>query len=260
LATAKIGTLFWNFTGQHRCFVLGYTAKTMAQIEGLVVCANQNRYVTTNATTGDFTFLTGAKAITTNDALPVVALSSKANDKTVFGVVSLTTEYAPSSGGRALDPTADQLASAVLDGDQRAEINALGEGAMWVCDANGPIESGDFIATSQVPGYGMQQSNPCMCNYTVAKATMDCDFTAPLIPVTALRVDQFGNNVTDSTGMPIYDPVLTSEGQEETAPAYNRRFLLLDGTQITEEAYAAAVAAGTPAFRAAFVGVTLHAA
>ena len=51
------------------------------------MCANQNKYITTNAATGDVNFLTGAQAITTNDALPVLSLSSKAKDKTVFGVV-----------------------------------------------------------------------------------------------------------------------------------------------------------------------------
>jgi alpha-tubulin suppressor-like RCC1 family protein len=282
LATASIGSIFWNFTGQHRCFVEGYSAKDLPRIEGLVVCADRNRYVTTDAATGDHAFLTGADAITTNDALPVLSLASKAHDKTAFGVVSLATNYNP-----APDPTAAQLQRALEEGDQRAEINALGEGAMWVCDAcagTASIESGDYITTSPVPGYGMRQVDDCIRNYTVAKATMDCDFAPPQVPVLRLRKDALGNNVTDPlTGMPLYDPVLTDPVAASVAPdgsavpgdpgglpvtkaAYRTRFLAADGTQITPEEYAAAVAANAtapegaavPVYRAAFVGCTYH--
>jgi alpha-tubulin suppressor-like RCC1 family protein len=275
LSTASLGSIFWNFTGQHRCFVEGYSAKDLPLIEGLVVCADRNRYVTTDATTGDHAFLTGAKAITTNDALPVLSLARRVRDKTAFGVVSLATNYNP-----APDPTDAQMRRALEEGDQRAEINAVGEGAMWVCDAADggtgitsiPFESGDYITTSPVPGYGMRQADDCIRNYTVGKITMDCDFSAPLVPVTRLRKDALGNNVTDPlTGMPVYDPVLTEPisaspadpGTAATAPdatgvptaatsdpggapvlepAYKTRFLAADGTQITAEAYAATVA------------------
>jgi alpha-tubulin suppressor-like RCC1 family protein len=272
LTSASLGSIFWNFTGQHRCFVEGYSAKDLPQIEGLVVCADRNRYVTTDATTGDHAFLTGAKAITTNDALPVLSLARRACDKTAFGVVSLATNYNP-----APDPTDAQMRRALEEGDQRAEINAVGEGAMWVCDAcagTASFESGDYITTSPVPGYGMRQADDCIRNYTVGKITMDCDFSAPLVAVTRLRKDALGNNVTDPlTGMPVYDPVLTEPvsaspvdpGTAATAtasdttgvppaaasdpggapvlePAYKTRFLAADGTQITAEAYAATVA------------------
>jgi alpha-tubulin suppressor-like RCC1 family protein len=259
LAAVTSGSIFWNFTGQHRCFIQNYTSKNIAQIEGLVVCANQNKYITTDATNGDFAFLSGSSAITTNDALPVLSLSTKPKDKTVFGVVSLKTEYAPSSGGTAVDPTGTQLAFAISDGDQRAEINALGEGAMWVCDAGGPIESGDYLTSSSVPGYGMQQNDPYMCNYTIGKSTMDCDFTAPLIPKTQRRIDQFGANVLNDKGMPIYDPVLDLDGQHELEPSYKMRFLTADGTQISQGDYNIAITTGTPqVFSAAFIGVTYH--
>ena len=281
LAAVASGSLFWNFTGQHRCFVEGYSARTLPRIEGLVVSASLERYVTTDRT-GDFAFLTGADAITTNDALPVVALSARARDKTAFGVVSLSTNYDP-----APDPTPEQLARQLQEGDQRAEVNSVGEGAMWVCDAGGPIEAGDYVTTSAVPGYGMLQAEPCVCNFTVGKATMSCDFSAPLRPVLARRLDQFGNNVVDpATGMPVFAPVLTPPttvraedgtvtttdpgGEPATAPAYRTRHLAADGALIDAAAYAAALAAdaaaasagGAPAapsaYRAAFVGVTYH--
>ena len=61
-------------------------------------------------------------------------------------------------------------------GDTRVYINSVGEGAVWVTDINGPLESGDYITTSNVAGYGMRQEDDILHNYTVAKITMDCDF------------------------------------------------------------------------------------
>jgi hypothetical protein len=92
--------------------------------------------------------------------------------------------------------------------------------------------------------------------------------------------------VTDATtGLPVYDPVLTPPtsttvtapdgttttvtdpgGLPVTEPAYKSRFLTADGSQITAEEYAAIVAANAadptapqvPVYRAAFVGCTYH--
>jgi alpha-tubulin suppressor-like RCC1 family protein len=256
LLAPATGSVFLNFTGQHRCFVQGYNAASLPDIEGLIVCANTNTFITTNDIGGDYKFLTGQNAITTNDALPVVALSTTAKDKTVFGVVSLRTNYDPL-------PNVEAAAMAALQakGDQRAEINACGEGALWVCDANGPILAGDFVTTSDVPGYGMLQNETYICNYTVAKSTTDCDFQPADVPVQVLRTDQFGNNVLDPvTGMPVYDDVLdAATGLPVTQPAYRMRWLDTGGAQLSQDAYAAALAAGAVAgsnvFRAAFVGV-----
>jgi alpha-tubulin suppressor-like RCC1 family protein len=131
----------------------------------------------------------------------------------VFSYTNVATSnlaYSCNVGGSyAMDGGQGHSMLATCYGDQRAEINTVGEGAMWICDAtstrsNIPLESGDYITTSQVPGYGMRQADPHMCNYTVAKVTMDCDFAAPLVPVTRVRKDALGNNVTDPlTGMPV---------------------------------------------------------
>jgi hypothetical protein len=55
-------------------------------------------------------------------------------------------------------------------------VNGLGEGAVWVTDVAGPIENGDYICSSVVPGYGRRQDDDVLHNYTVAKATMSCAF------------------------------------------------------------------------------------
>ncbi|KAJ1465589.1 hypothetical protein T484DRAFT_3636481 [Baffinella frigidus] len=54
--------------------------------------------------------------------------------------------------------------------------NSVGEGAIWVTNYNGILESGDYITTSKIPGWGMKQDDDIMRNYTEAKITMDCDF------------------------------------------------------------------------------------
>jgi hypothetical protein len=237
----------------------GYDATNLAEIEGLVVCADRDAYVRND------TLTIGASAITTNDALPFVSLSSRAMDKRAFGVVSLSTNYDPTGS----DPTDEQLARAAEGGDVRAEINAIGEGAMWVCDAGGALESGDYITTSSVPGYGMCQADDCLRHYTVAKATMSCDFTAPAVGKVAPRKDAFGNNLLGPDGKPVYDPVMITsrrvepmepggtatvetltEPVQETEPAYRIRHIMPDGAQVPQ---------GTPgAIRSAFIGVTYH--
>jgi alpha-tubulin suppressor-like RCC1 family protein len=247
------GSIFCNFTGQHRCFIENFNSKQFMNIEGLIVCANKNKYITTNGWGGDANFLTGMDAITTNDSLPLVSLSSKAKDKTVFGIVSLTTNYDPGT-----DPTKEQIMRQLELGDQRAEINSVGEGGIWICDANGSIESGDYITTSVVPGYGQKQDEPYICNYTVAKITMDCDFIAPLEAQVTIQKDQFNNNVIDMHGMPVYVPYLDSDNNPIMRPSYKTRYLNPDGTEITKAAYDASIIQKELVYKAAFVGCTYH--
>jgi hypothetical protein len=120
-----------------------------------------------------------------------------------------------------------------------------------------------------MPGYGMRQDEPYLCNFTVAKVTMDCDFSAPLVPQLGLRMDDMGNNALDADGQVIWDPVLDADGVTVCLEgAYRTRHFLAtpDGVaEVTPEEYvaaeAAAVAASGTAFtgyRAAFVGCTYH--
>ena len=163
-----------NFTGQHRCV----PSEPMEQ--GLIVSADKNKYA---SITGGLE--TGTKAITIDESLPVVSLSNVALDKKCFGVVS--------SVERANTVTRSETIGGFISeenkilGDNRAVVNSVGEGAIWVCDAGGPLDSGDYITTSNVPGYGVAQSDDLLHNYTVAKITMDCDFTATPVPVQAIK-------------------------------------------------------------------------
>ena len=49
----------------------------------------------------------------------------------------------------------------------------MGEGLVWVCDINDNIETGDYITTSPVVGYGHLQDDDLVHTYTLGKATAD---------------------------------------------------------------------------------------
>jgi len=192
-----------TFTGQHRC------SSAEGPLEkGLVVSAKKNKFVKLNGGLS-----TGPKAITIDESLPVVSLSNVAQDKACFGVVSRMEE----ANTRTRSETTGGLiseASKVL-GDNRVIVNSVGEGAIWVCDANGPLESGDYITTSNVAGYGQKQDGEFLANYTVAKITMDCDFTASNVAVQAIKKVETLKTVTQDVweGLSAYDRSSNTETQ-----------------------------------------------
>jgi len=53
---------------------------------------------------------------------------------------------------------------------QQICINALGEGGILVCSENGDVENGDYLCSSNLPGYAMRQDDDLLHNYTVGKA------------------------------------------------------------------------------------------
>ena len=94
--------------------------------------------------------------ISVEDAVPVVALSRKKKDKRVFGVLG-----APKRN---------------TNNKNRLIVNSVGEGAICVSNTNGNIENGDYIQSSDLLGYGEKQDDDLLHNYTIAKATIDCNF------------------------------------------------------------------------------------
>jgi len=156
-----------DFTGQHRSFVKDIPHTKILAYEGLIVSADQNTYI--NLSDG---VATGQKAITINESLPLVSLCIKECDKACFGVISASED--PDTRRDSIGKFTSVFGKE--DGDTRVYINSLGEGAIWVSNKNGHLESGDYITTSNVPGYGMKQTSDSLKNHTVAKITMDCDF------------------------------------------------------------------------------------
>tara|TARA_B110000238_G_scaffold162332_1_gene176585 strand:- start:134 stop:1210 length:1077 start_codon:yes stop_codon:yes gene_type:complete len=296
-----------NFTGQHRTFITDVPFTEAKSKEGLIVSANRDTYIKMSDGVAY-----GAKAITINECLPIVTLSQKTRDKTCFGVISLSED--PETREEAFG-----VFVSVFDkekGDTRIFVNSVGEGGIWVVNMNDVLESGDYITTSNIPGYGMKQNDDLLHNYTVAKITMNCDFNPTLqkvkrikkkmsevkywvnisnLTVTKEEYDElqpeFRRIIQDENENDVYqtddktewtrDPVeegvetfteirnelqndldehdqIQWEDTDETEKAYKIRFLLPDGTQISEEEYTTRALANEEVYLAAFVGCTYH--
>jgi hypothetical protein len=190
-----------TFTGQHRSAHIESIPPTKAiDYEGLIVSADRNQYESVNGVKSR-----GIKAITVNESVPLLSLSRVAYDKTCFGVVS---------GSEDPDTRTQKFGN--IDsyhhkepGDTFTFINSLGEGAIWVTNINGSLESGDYITTSNVAGYGQKQDSEFLANYTVAKITMDCDFEPVTRPSQIIKrelgdVDYWMKRTIDSVNFEDY--------------------------------------------------------
>ena len=293
------GTL--NFTGQHRTFVKDTPTNQLVDKEGLIVSADQNEFVKMSGGV-----VCGNEAITVNESLPLVSLATKANDKKCFGVLSTTED--PETRKEVHGNFVSNMQKE--EGDTRVYVNSVGEGAVWVTNINGTLESGDYITTSNVSGYGMKQNDDILHNYTVAKILMDCDFNPVTQPKRIIKKEpkmvdywiQYGDvkiseeeyNTLPDSRRKIADDVhyridqmeVVKEDPEkdgfvyeqredivnvldehrqfqwedsgETEKAYKVRYLLPDGTQISEEEYTTRASMDEKVYIAAFVGCTYH--
>jgi hypothetical protein len=130
-----------------------------------------------------------------NEAVPIVTLSSTSNDKRCFGVITNydNVQYMKKEDGTPyLDYEDSGFGNQFGTNDPMfVRINSVGEGSIWVCDKNGNLENGDYITTSSLPGYGMRQDDDILRNFTVAKITMDCDFSSlpSWVPVRDITLD-----------------------------------------------------------------------
>ncbi len=102
-----------------------------------------------------------------SSTLPSVELANHANDKKVFGVF---TNLVPLSEDHWFYDN-------IKPEDRFATVNSLGEGRVLVTDINGEIEAGDYITTSNIPGYGMKQDDDLLHNYTLGKAIEDVNWS-----------------------------------------------------------------------------------
>lgn len=141
-------TVAYNtFTGQHIA-PISY-AETNKIKKGMIVCSDGTTLLK-NVLSESFS---GAR------------LACKKEDKTVYGVCSKESWFP----GR--------LNWAHFDKDTCAiSVNSLGNGRVWVTNIKGNVENGDYICSSDIPGFGQLQSDGIMRNYTVAKATEAVDW------------------------------------------------------------------------------------
>jgi len=239
-----------DFTGQHRSLLNRNIDNSSI---GLIV-----------SSTGKYVNLDNTLNTNINESLPICQITSTNNDKKVFGVLSdkedseTMRSYNTGNWGSVYDKQNTN--------EQRMFINSLGEGALWVCNKNGTIENGDYIASSTVPGYGVKQADDLLHNYTVAKLTCDCNFSTIKIVKQKLKVisttDSNGNTTTeidyDAYGDVQYEDDLDENGNQQMVYPLETRFLEADGTQITEEEYNTRLGNGENVYIACFVGCTYH--
>jgi len=104
-------------------------------------------------------------SVSLSSTMPTVRLSYASNDPAVFGVLH-----------SEVDLPDDHWFEA-SEGQRFANVNAVGEGRVWVSEINGDIRAGDYLTTSEIPGYAQRQEDGVLRNYTLGKAieTVDWD-------------------------------------------------------------------------------------
>jgi hypothetical protein len=165
----QINNNFTVFTGQHLSFSESISPKHVSNVVGLIVVSTGK----TKTHSKDMKISRGD----INNAHPMIKLSTKPYQKSVYGVISNYSDDKPvlNEGKLLYD---DELNISPFHNDLygRIRINSLGEGCVWVINENGNIENGDYITTSSLHGYGMKQDDDILKNFTVAKSTVDCNF------------------------------------------------------------------------------------
>jgi hypothetical protein len=165
--TVKLGddftTEILNFTGKHRCKL--EDCEYWKGMIGKIVIAN-----------GKYCNLDNKPEISIDEAIPVIQLSHDPFDKRAFGVISGIEDV---SDKRVYRIGNLQFENTKADAeDVKVIVNSVGEGGIWICNANGIFKNGDLITTSSLEGYGMNQNNDYVTSSTVGKITCDCDFTS----------------------------------------------------------------------------------
>lgn len=219
-------SVYTNFTGVHHCKASTDNIYDNKYI-GYIVSASEQQYSAMNSIYSPYNI---AKHFDRKswDFLPVISLSSKAYDKSVFGVIAKvegTDEHERNeiSGNLSFPVKKEEF-------DRRLHIAGSGEGGIWVCNYNGVLESGDFITTSPISGIGMKQDNDIVCNYTVGKITMDCDF----------------------------EPKSINSSNLEDIKEFEVKYLNSDGSIIGGEEYINLQSSNIPVYKMAFVGCSYN--
>ena len=163
-----------GFTGQHACYVSSINYDNISSHVGLIVASEDKGYISVDMN-GNVT--TGKDAICSTESLPYVNLTSLDMQKSVFGVLS-DIENLP----MAINSQFSNNAYAQHNGYKnslfgRILINGIGDGAVWTTNINGNVNPGDYLCSSVIPGHArVQDDSSSMYNYTVAKASVSCDF------------------------------------------------------------------------------------
>ena len=96
-----------------------------------------------------------------NNTKVTVTLSTKSNDKAVFGVYC---------GNEVVNNN-------TINNKTIYYVNSLGEGGILVTNYGGEIQNGDYIISCPIRGYGCLQDDDIMHSYTVAKCTQNINWS-----------------------------------------------------------------------------------
>jgi len=119
---------------------------------------------------------------------------------------------------------------------------------------NGPLESGDYITTCDLVGYGMKQDDDILHNYTVAKITKDCDFNPKyIVPIQTILKDESGENILDTHDQIQWTDLTDESGNIVYEYEYNIQYLNKQSQMISYEEYYPNIA-----YIVAYVGCTYH--
>jgi hypothetical protein len=160
--TQDFETSVMNFTGSH-------TASHAIADDDIGACIGK-----IVVSSGVYNSLDGEASVGIDEAIPVVRLSAKPYDPTVFGDVSSVQD---DKDNHVFCIGNIKFNRKKKDAETKLRVNSVGEGSVLVCSANGPIRNGDLIVSSGVPGYGMKQDDDIIRSCTMAKSTQDCDFS-----------------------------------------------------------------------------------
>ena len=177
--TASGGFTTFSFTGSHDCTysdeIFDKTKLKELQTEEIeeIIESLRGKIV---CSTGEIDngSKQGKEAITIDHAVPKVEFSKQRYMKNVYGVISNI-----ETDGVTKEHNAQFGIMRFIQNEEtyKMKVNSIGEGGIWVSNSNGNIENGDYITTSDIEGIGMKQDDDLLHNYTVAKASIDCDFS-----------------------------------------------------------------------------------
>jgi hypothetical protein len=94
-------------------------------------------------------------------------LARKEKDKAVLGIIAKLPRLYDKSG---------HSFKGWEEGVYGIAVNSVGNGRVWVTNIAGEVQNGDYICSSNIPGYGQLQDDDLMHNYTAAKSTETIDW------------------------------------------------------------------------------------
>jgi hypothetical protein len=154
-------------------YLIPYTIKSIQEIVTELPRQKTQVEGITPANLGDYRgLLVSADTNELRNGIPRLSITQKSYDKKCFGIVSFSNTHTT---------------------DNEILIDTKSCGDIWVINSSN-IESGDYLTSSNIVGYAMKQNDDILHNYTVAKSSIDCDFTP--VQKTVKRVKQELSNVT----------------------------------------------------------------